>query len=79
MPRRFISRARAWIISGSLTLACLLKLTELRVRLPMSGFMSPSRVRGSARCSNVVKLRPLKDTQTTSSGANSLMPAMISP
>ena len=47
----FISRARAWIMSGELTLASRLKLMELRVKLPISGFWSPVSVSGSERFS----------------------------
>ena len=44
----------ARIISGELMLAILLKLSELRVKLPISGFRKPSKSRASDRSSNLL-------------------------
>jgi hypothetical protein len=65
------------IMSGVFRLATLLKFSELRVRLPMSGLTRPSSCSGSARWANSLKLRPLRDTHTIRSSENERMPAMI--
>ena len=57
-----IFSARRLIISGELTLASLLKLSELRVKLAKSGLILPVSAMQSDRFSNDLKARPLVDT-----------------
>ena len=65
-------------MSGSLTDACAGKLSEPSVSDAMSGLRSPSRSRTAERSSNVLKTRPLVETQTMTSGQRSRTLATIS-
>src|SRR5690606_37269268 len=82
MPLSDMVEARFWIIFGLLTLAPDVKLSELSVRLAISGLASPVNSRQSHLGSNSGQFRPLVETQIISESelypSTARIPSMIS-